>query len=89
MEEKEHAVFQRHGEEIIQSSTVRISWDLLEDVILIAKLPTFSISSPVHNVYFVKYDVTVSFLAYVSGTVAYFVSQAFVVDTLTYCDIFW
>ena len=41
-----------------------------------------------HNVYFVKYDVTVSFLAQVSDTVAYFVSQAFVVDTVTYCDIF-
>ena len=43
----------------------------------------------VHNVYFVKYDVTVSFMAQVSDTVAYFVSQAFVVDTVAYCDIFW
>ena len=32
-----------------------------------------------HNVYFVKYDVTVSFLAQVLDTVTYFVSQ--VLDT--------
>ena len=36
-------------------------------------------SKPVHNVYFVKYDVTVSFLAQVLDTVTYFVSQ--VLDT--------
>ena len=46
-------------------------------------------STALHNVYFVKYDVTVSFMAEVSDTVAYFVSQVFVVDTVTYCDIFW
>ena len=33
----------------------------------------------VHNVYFVKYDVTVSFLAQLLDTVTYFVSQ--VLDT--------
>ena len=33
----------------------------------------------VHNVYFVKYDVTISFLAQVLDTVTYFVSQ--VLDT--------
>ena len=32
-----------------------------------------------HNVYFVKYDVTVSFMAQVLDTVTYFVSQ--VLDT--------
>ena len=42
-----------------------------------------------HNVYFVKYDVTVSFLAQVLDTVTYFVSHVFLVDTVTYCDIFW
>ena len=41
-----------------------------------------------HNVYFVKYDVTVSFLAKVFDTVTYFVSHVFVVDTVTYFDIF-
>ena len=35
--------------------------------------------TPLHNVYFVKYDVTVSFLAQVLDTVTYFVSQ--VLDT--------
>ena len=39
-----------------------------------------------HNVYFVKYDVTVSFLAQVLDTVTYSVSHVFVVDTVTY---FW
>ena len=34
---------------------------------------------PLHNVYFVKYDVTVSFMAQVLDTVTYFVSQ--VLDT--------
>ena len=34
---------------------------------------------PVHNVYFVKYDVTVSFMDQVLDTVTYFVSQ--VLDT--------
>ena len=34
---------------------------------------------PLHNVYFVKYDVTVSFLAQVLNTVTYFVPQ--VLDT--------
>ena len=33
----------------------------------------------VHNVYFVKYDVTVSFMAQILDTVTYFVSQ--VLDT--------
>ena len=37
------------------------------------------IAAPLHNVYFVKYDVTVSFLAQVLDTVTYFVSQ--VLDT--------
>ena len=41
----------------------------------------------VHNVYFVKYDVTVSFLAQVLDTVTYFVSHVLVVDTVTYFDI--
>ena len=31
--------------------------------------------APVHNVYFVKYDVTVSFMAQVLDTVTYFVSH--------------
>ena len=42
-----------------------------------------------HNVYFVQYDVTVSFLAQVLDTVTYFVSQVLVVDTVTYFDIYW
>ena len=42
-----------------------------------------------HNVHFVKYDVTVSFMAQVLDTVAYFVSHVIVVDTVTYFDIFW
>ena len=41
-----------------------------------------------HNVYFVKYDVIVSFMAQVLDTVAYFVSNVLVVDTVTYFDIF-
>ena len=41
-----------------------------------------------YDVYFVKYDVTVSFMAQVLDTVAYFVSHVFVVDTVTYFDIF-
>ena len=45
-------------------------------------------NSPLHNVYFVKYDVTVSFLAQVLDTVTYFVSHVLVVDTVTYFDIF-
>ena len=36
-------------------------------------------TTSLHNVYFVKYDVTVSFLAQVLDTVTYFVSQ--VLDT--------
>ena len=43
----------------------------------------------VHIVYFVKYDVTVSFVAQVLDTVTYFVSQVLVVDTVTYFDIYW
>ena len=43
---------------------------------------------PLHNVYFVKYDVTVSFMARVLETVTYFVSHVLVVDTVTYFDIF-
>jgi len=43
---------------------------------------------PLHNVHFVKYDVTVSFMAQVLDTVAYFVSHVLVVDTVTYFDIF-
>ena len=45
-------------------------------------------STPLHNVQFVKYDVTVSFMAQVLDTVAYFVSHVLVVDTVTYFDIF-
>ena len=37
-----------------------------------------------HIVYFVQYDVTVSFLAQVLDTVTYFVSQVLIVDTVTY-----
>ena len=37
-----------------------------------------------HNVYFVQYDVTVTFLAQVLDTATYFVSQVFLVDTVTY-----
>ena len=44
--------------------------------------------TPLHNVHFVKYDVTVSFMAQVLDTVAYFVSHVLVVDTVTYFDIF-
>ena len=43
---------------------------------------------PLHNVHFVKYNVTVSFMAQVLDTVAYFVSHVLVVDTVTYFDIF-
>ena len=42
--------------------------------------------TPLHNVYFVKYDVTVSFMAQVLDTVTYFVSH--VLDS-GYSDIFW
>ena len=42
-----------------------------------------------HNVYFVQYDVTVTFLAQVLDTATYFVSQVLVVDTATYFDIYW
>ena len=54
--------------------------------LLSAKLATFSVKlfPPLHNVYFVQYDVTVSFLAQVLDTVKYFVSQVLVVDTVTY-----
>ena len=44
--------------------------------------------APLHNVYFVKYDVTVSFMAQVLDAVTYFVSHVLVVDTVTYFDIF-
>ena len=44
--------------------------------------------TPLHNVYFVKYDVTVSFMAQVLDTVTFFVSHVLVVDTVTYFDIF-
>ena len=43
--------------------------------------------SAVHYVHFVKYDVTVSFLAQVLDTVTYFVSHVllyYIVDTVTY-----
>ena len=51
----------------------------------------YSLNSPLqpctlHNVCFVKYDVTVSFLAQVLDTVTYFVSH--VLDS-GYSDIFW
>ena len=50
--------------------------------LLSAKLATFSekLFPPLHNVYYVQYDATVSFLAQVT----YFVSQVLVVDTVTY-----
>ena len=50
--------------------------------LLSAKLATFSekLFPPLHNVYFVQYDVTVSFLAQVTC----FVSQVLVVDTVIY-----
>ena len=53
--------------------------------LLSAKLATFSekLFPPLHNVYYVQYDATVSFLAQVT----YFVSQVLVVDTVTYFDI--
>ena len=50
------------------------------------QLKTRATFVPVHNVYFVKYDVTVSFLAQVLDTVTYFVSD--VLDS-GYSDIFW
>ena len=43
-------------------------------------------SAALQNVYFVQYDVTLSFLAQVLDTVTYFVSH--VLDT-GYSDIFW
>ena len=42
----------------------------------------------VHNVYFVKYDVTVSLMAQVLDTVTYFVSHVLEVDTVTHFGIF-
>ena len=49
--------------------------------LLSAKLATFSekLFPPLHNVYYVQYDATVSFLAQVTC----FVSQVLVVDTVT------
>ena len=44
--------------------------------------------STLHNVYFVKYDVKVSFMAQVLDTVTYFVSHVLIVDTVTCFDIF-
>ena len=43
---------------------------------------------PLHNVQFVKYDVTVSFMAQALDTVTFFVSHVLAVDTVTYFDIF-
>ena len=43
---------------------------------------------PLHNVQFIKYDVTVSFMTQVLDTVTYFMSHVLVVDTVTYFDIF-
>ena len=40
---------------------------------------SIALGVPLHNVHFVKYDVTVSFMAQVLDTVTYFVSQ--VLDT--------
>ena len=47
----------------------------------LCRLPAapFSLAATLHNVYFVQYDVPVSFLAQVLETGAYFVSQ--VLDT--------
>ena len=49
---------------------------------------------PLHYVYFVRYDVTVSFLAQVLDTVTYFVSHVFDsgysdIFCSGYSDIFW
>ena len=53
------------------------------------KTPFYNaVGATVHNVYFVKYDVTVSFMAQVLDTVTYLVSHVLVVDTVTYFDIF-
>ena len=70
------------------SPSVRQNQDL-ENINLVTLLTssvhkfTFSnrlpLSTALHNLYFVKYDVTVSFLAQVLDTVTYFVSQ--VLDT--------
>ena len=46
---------------------------------LLSSPSTVHLPAPVHNVYFVKYDVTVSFMVQVLDTVTYFVSQ--VLDT--------
>ena len=56
-----------------------------------SKIPTLvtdvlTAAPTMHNVYFVKYDVTVSFVAQVLDTVTYFVSH--VLDS-GYSDIFW
>ena len=57
-------------------------------VVLVCKCKFSFLLIPLHNVHFVKYDVTVSFMAQVLDTVAYFVSHVLVVDTVTYFDIF-
>ena len=69
-----------------KSTRSRISWaDWNDSTWLtpvqneVAIFPLLQSSSAVHNVYFVKYDVTLSFLAQVLDTVTYFVSQ--VLDT--------
>ena len=56
--------------------------------LLSAKLATFSekLFPPLHNVYFMQNDVTVSFLAQVLDTVTYFMFQVLVVDTVTYFE---
>ena len=66
---------------IIANIIAFIKTKILGPVLSVTNTP-FKNDSPygtVHNVYFVKYDVTVSFLAQVLDTVTYFVPQ--VLDT--------
>ena len=62
---------------LLASLTCKLWWLALIKILVLL---------PLHNMYFVKYDVTVSFLAQVSDTVAYFVFQVLVVDTVTYFE---
>ena len=64
------------------------SWERAPDVSWLPPITWSYPSATLHNVQFVKYDVTVSFVAQVLDTVAYFVSHVLVVDTVTYFDIF-
>ena len=66
-------------------SRLESAW-LIVVVDVLVEDPVEAHDAPVHNVYFVKYDVTVSFMAQVLDTVTYFVSH--VLDS-GYSDIFW